>query len=380
MKGLNLMAATDNPREAPTKDKILVVGGYGSVGRTISVTLGNVFPQKVIAAGRSYEKAEQLSFETQGQVLPIALDVSQAHENDELLNQVAVVIMCLDQSDNRFVEECIRRGVHYIDISANYEFLSQVEMLHAKAQEHGATIVLSVGLAPGLTNLLASYCKSVFNEVERIDIYILLGLGEAHGEAAIRWTLENLNAEFLVNADGGLKTVRSFAEGKVVEFPEPIGRCTAYRFDFADQHVVVKTLGIESASTWLCFDSSFFTRIIAMMRKGGLSNLLRMKLAQDIGIKALRLLHPGSDEFCVKVEAITTVDSKTLGYECLITGRGEGRVTGLVTAHVAERLNGSSFPAGVFHIEQLFQPLDIIAGLSSYGLSFHHQPVNRPYV
>lgn len=137
MKGLNLMAATDNPREAPTKDKILVVGGYGNVGRTISVTLGNVFPEKVIAAGRSYEKAEQLSFETRGQVLPIALDVSQAHENDELLNQVAVVIMCLDQSDNRFVEECIRRGVHYIDISANCEFLSQARCFTQKRKSTG---------------------------------------------------------------------------------------------------------------------------------------------------------------------------------------------------------------------------------------------------
>ncbi|MCC6611843.1 MAG: saccharopine dehydrogenase NADP-binding domain-containing protein [Anaerolineae bacterium] len=374
------MATANNLGEAATKDKILVIGGYGSVGRTISITLGDRFPGRVIAAGRSYEKAEQLSVETQRKVLPMAFDVSQAHENDTLLNQVAVVIMCLDQSDTRFAEECIRRGVYYINISASHVFLSQVEMLHAKAQEHGSTVVLSVGLAPGLTNLLASYCKSAFNQVQHIDIYILLGMGEAHGEAAIRWTLENLNAEFLIKEDGGLKTVRSFAEGKAVEFPAPYGRRTAYRFDFADQHVIVKTLGIESASTWLCFDSPFFTRIIATMRKAGLSNVLRLKLAQDVGVKALRLLHPGSDEFYVKVEAITTVDGNPSGYECLITGRGEGRVTGLVTAHVAESLYRSSFPAGVFHIEQLFQPLDILEELGSYGLSFYHQPVNSPHV
>lgn len=108
--------------------------------------------------------------------------------------------------------------------------------------------------------------------------------------------------------------------------------------------------------------------------------MLQMRLVEDICVKLLRLLHPGSDDFCVKVEAVTTVDGKTSGYECLITGQGEGRVTGLVTAHIAERLYRSSFPAGVFHIEQLFQPLDILEGLSSYGLSFHHQPVSRPPV
>lgn len=374
------MTTANNPSKAATKDKFLVIGGYGSVGRTISLTLGDLFPGQVVAAGRNYDKAEQLSVETQRKVLPMAFDVSQVFNGDDLLKQVAVVVMCLDQPDTRFVERCIQRGIHYIDISASYEFLSQVEMLHPNAKEHGATVVLSVGLAPGLTNLLASYCKSELNEVQRVDIYILLGLGEAHGEAAVRWTLENLNAEFLVNSDGGLKKVRSFAEGKAVQFPVPYGRRTAYRFNFADQRVVVTTLGIESASTWLCFDSPFVTRIIALMQKGGSSNLLSQKLAHDIDVRALRLLHPGSDDFCVVVEAVATVERKTSGCECLITGRGQGRITGLITAHVAESVYQSSFPAGVFHIEQLFQPLDIILRLGSYGLSFHHQSMNSPQV
>lgn len=143
---------------------------------------------------------------------------------------------------------------------------------------------------------------------------------------------------------------------------------------------LVKTLGVASAATRLCFDSAFFTWIAAFMRKTGLSNVLRMKLVQDIGVKTLRLLHSGSDGFCVKVEAITVANGKTLGHEGVIAGRGEGRITGLVAAHVAESLYQSSFSAGVFHIEQLFQPLDIIVGLSSYGLSFHHQPVDNPHV
>jgi saccharopine dehydrogenase (NAD+, L-lysine forming) len=176
-----------------------------------------------------------------------------------------------------------------------------------------------------------------------------------------------------------LKSVSSFAEGKAVEFPEPYGRRTAYRFNFADQRVIVNTLGIKSASTWLCFDSPFLTQIIAMMRKTGLSHGLRLKLAQDPGIKTLSLLRPGSDGFCVKVEATTTIGGKLSGYECLITGRGEGRMTGLVTAQVAAHLYRSSFPAGVFHLEQLFQPLDVLAGLSSYGVSFHHQSLNDPH-
>ena len=41
--------------------KILAVRGYDSVGRTISITLGNPFPGRVIAAGRNYARARELA-------------------------------------------------------------------------------------------------------------------------------------------------------------------------------------------------------------------------------------------------------------------------------------------------------------------------------
>jgi len=37
------------------RDKILVVGGYGNVGRVICGYLAEKFPGKIIAAGRSYQ-------------------------------------------------------------------------------------------------------------------------------------------------------------------------------------------------------------------------------------------------------------------------------------------------------------------------------------
>ena len=49
--------------------KILVVGGYGYVGRTISIILASQFPSRVIGAGRDIRKAEKLSQETSGKVL-----------------------------------------------------------------------------------------------------------------------------------------------------------------------------------------------------------------------------------------------------------------------------------------------------------------------
>lgn len=84
----------------------------------------------------------------------MVLDISHICANDGLLDDVGIVIMCLDQENIEFVQQCIQRGIHYIDLSASYHILFKIEELNKDAQKAGATAVLSVGLAPGLTNLL----------------------------------------------------------------------------------------------------------------------------------------------------------------------------------------------------------------------------------
>ncbi len=60
--------------------------------------------------------------------------------------------MCLDLPNADFVRYCFKRGIHYVDISANYKLFSQIELLDAEAKKHNATAIISVGLAPGLTS------------------------------------------------------------------------------------------------------------------------------------------------------------------------------------------------------------------------------------
>jgi saccharopine dehydrogenase-like NADP-dependent oxidoreductase len=59
----------------------------------------------------------------------MAFDVSLVSANEKLLDDVGIVMMCLDLESIDFVRLCIQRGIHYIDISASYSILSQIEML-----------------------------------------------------------------------------------------------------------------------------------------------------------------------------------------------------------------------------------------------------------
>ncbi|MCX2975435.1 Saccharopine dehydrogenase [Halieaceae bacterium IMCC8485] len=355
-----------------SKGKILVVGGYGAVGRVVSTTLGNLIPGEVIVAGRNFQKAKELSSKLNHKVLPLELDITSISKDEECLATVSIVVMCIDQKNTHFVTHCIQRGIHYIDIAANSAFLSKIESLDDEAKSHNSTVVLSVGLAPGITNLLAKQCQSMVQDMRYADIYIMLGLGEKHGEAAFRWAFEDLNDQFSIKEEGEIKQVRSFEDGKETIFPGRFEKRITYRSNFSDQHIIPKTLNIDSTSTRMCFDSAVMTCLYALLKKCGLGRLFKLRIVQNILINLLQLFRMGSDQFVVKVEAGKNREQGAL-YECSISGNGEGNVTGLVAAKVAEHLYMSSFASGVFHIEQLFTPLEFTESLGCNDLVFEER-------
>lgn len=347
--------------------KILVVGGYGGVGRTVSATLGERFPGRVVVAGRSMQKAQDFVRGSDNRLVPLKLDVSLVDEIGAALDDgVSMAVMCVEQKDTRFVEQCIERGIHYVDISATDELLTQIESLNSKAREHGSTVLLSAGLAPGVTNLLVSQAAAELDEVENVDIFILLGLGEVHGESSNRWVLDNLNSEYTVRQSGMNKTVKAFGEFKKTVFPGDAGKRSAFRFDFSDQHTVARTLGIDSASTWMCFDSAALTWFLYVEKKLGLLSLLRFPIVKRMYLKLFGSIHVGSEVFILQVVANGIREGKPSTYTCSVSGQGEAHATGLVATQVAEHLYTSNTPSGVFHIEQIFdQPKEFIANLST---------------
>ncbi|PYI53810.1 saccharopine dehydrogenase family protein [Paenibacillus flagellatus] len=345
------------------KDIIVVVGGYGQAGCVVCRLLGRRFPGRVYAAGRSLAKAAAFASSTDGDVLPLQMDVRDG-SSVGLPEGTGLVVMCLDQDDTSFVARCLELGVHYVDISASAGFLARVRKLGGEGKGRPrSTAVLSVGLAPGLTNLLVKRCVQSLDEVRSADIFLMLGLGDKHGRAAIEWMADNMEARFNVTAQGGRTEANSFEDGKKTAFPGIRGRRMAYRFPFADQFSLPDTLGIRTVSTRICFDSRSATRLLAAFKKAGAFRLLRCRAVRRAAVRTFERLRWGSDVCVAKASAEGTQAGRPVRYECSVRGRQEHAVTGAVAAAVAERLYVGVCPPGVYHIEELFEPMELIGGL-----------------
>ncbi|QGX64229.1 saccharopine dehydrogenase [Bacillus sp. ms-22] len=331
------------------KSKIMVIGGYGHVGQQICLQLSEQYPGQVFAAGRSYEKADQFSRLTKGRVRPFQIDVKHPL-NTDWMDETKLVIMCLDQEDTSFAEACLRSGVDYLDISAKGAYIEQVAKLDH--QHMNATALLSVGLAPGLTNLLAAKAVSELTSVEQIDISIMLGIGDQHGKAAIEWTIDHVHTDYELTENHQQKRVKSFTGGKPIDFGGRLGKRYAYRFPFSDQQTLPFTLQVPSVTTRLCFDSRVATRALALTRTLGMTSFLTSTKMKDRVISLIQSSQMGTDQYAVKVD-VTGKDGRqhaAIGIE----GHDESQATAQVACAAALHLLNRRFQAGVFHMEELF--------------------------
>jgi saccharopine dehydrogenase-like NADP-dependent oxidoreductase len=159
--------------------KILILGGYGAVGREAATALVRHASQSVIVvAGRNPHTAQPLSGTTSMRV-----DASNPSDMAEALTGVDAVLMCAERDNARVARACLERGIDYLDVSASHDVLAAIEDLDDVARRHDATAVLSVGLAPGITNLLARHCVEL-SPTREVHIGLLLGSGEQHGRGS----------------------------------------------------------------------------------------------------------------------------------------------------------------------------------------------------
>lgn len=342
------------------KDKILILGGYGQVGRYVSMELMDVFPEKVFAGGRNMEKAISFSKETNGRVKPFHIDIYDTESFCKVLTDIALVIMCLSPKKIDFAKYCIENQIHYIDISPSNTLTSEIKSLENTVAETKSTCILGVGLAPGLSNLMVKKAKPCFDEIKSVDIFLMLGLGERHGIDGIKWLLDNINTEFLLKREHSIDVIKTFRNKKKTKFPKQLKIRTAYSFDLADQHTIPITLGLNNVSSYFCYDSSFVTKGVAILKNIGLFELLRFGFIYNLFVSIFNQLlniiirlKLCSDVYSIKLEIEGIKDNGKAKHLSSIIGNNNSSVTGKVAAIVAKQIYEGKLKHGIFYLEEI---------------------------
>lgn len=336
--------------------RILVVGGYGVVGRPLCRSLANTdrLDTRVVAAGRSPERAAAFA-DSHDDIVAGQVDLADPSTFGPALEGVDCVVVCVATEATEataFVRAVLERGVDYVDLSPSDEFHRAVEALDDVAEAGGARALLSVGLAPGVTNLLAVDATRRLETVEDVRLAVLLGVGEEVGRDTYEWAVDRAHGRFTVREGGNDRSVRALSDPWTLALPGH-GRRRLYRYDLADQHALARTTDYPSVGTWLCYDSRVATTLLAAGSWTGATGTLVDRLGRDRVVDGLVMTADraplGGDPFVALASVTGRADGRRKTVRRWIRGHDQGRATAFAAASATAELLGADTPPGVYH-------------------------------
>ncbi len=159
------------------RKKILIVGGYGSVGSAVSQMLAQDEDILLVIAGRDEAKARQLAVDLNGEARRI--DITDPDSIAKALEDIALVINCFGGPFTgkplHLAQACAGRGIAYLDVSGSYEYAERFLALNELARTNHATLITAQGANPGIPGIAVMSCLRAFDKLESARIIFVLG-------------------------------------------------------------------------------------------------------------------------------------------------------------------------------------------------------------
>jgi saccharopine dehydrogenase (NAD+, L-lysine forming) len=350
---------------------ILITGGYGTVGRRVAADLAPDYPGRVVVAGRSAQKAAQLAVELGHGVRGRRLDVGEPLSVEAALEDVGVVLSCIDQAEPHLLRAAIRRGLAYTDIAPHLMTRRPTEAMKAEAAQTDARIVLGAGLAPGISSLLALLGADHLGSqtVESVESNVLLSVGDTYGPASRAYLMEEIALPYAVRIEGREVPTRAFAGSVRVDFPSPLGERRAYLFPFSDQVFFPETFGARTALSRLVLEPPWLGTLLSALVRLRVTALLRRRASSQERLQRLtawlQRRYEGRDFYGVAVE----VHGARGGVRVSLVGRGQASGTAIGAAAVVRALaEGEVRQPGIWLAEQVVLPGPFFERLATRGL------------
>lgn len=347
---------------AVTKQRTLVVGGAGAIGHYVARLLVDT-GHNVIVSSRNGDRASTAARQIPG-ASPAVIDTANAQL--ELPADVNLVIDCTGTSQTVIAEATAVAAADLIDISATTTHLLALAGLDQIFVNAGSRAITGVGLAPGLSTLLARAVHDT-EYLEPITINGILDTRDEHGEGSAAFTMGKVGTDFADPTTGAM--IRNFTGLRRPNLPAGFGKLLVARADFPDQYTLTNALGVPVTTNY-GFTSTATTLIIAAATRIPRAGKLLDRIAQ----KTPRPTGTGP----------WLITAETTQRTAWATGTGQAIGTAAMTQLAAAHLAVGKLKPGVHSIDQLMELDDqTLAGLAHHGIAVavnryrHHRELSK---
>jgi saccharopine dehydrogenase (NAD+, L-lysine-forming) len=314
---------------------VLGVGAAGEVAAR-HLARGSVF-NEVVAADVRPERLKAVRRRVRSRRLRIEeADFTDEADIRRVCRGAGVILNCaLPNFNLPIMEQAVRQRAHYIDLASmgspdpleRSKVLDQLK-LDRQFRRRDLTAILGLGVAPGITNLLASLAYERLGALEEVRIRVY-GSGYAQVEGytlAPLFSPETFLEEVLFPApvwrDGRLEKLPPFSGQEVYRFPDPLGPATCYNVNNEETEMMPRFISSEIRHI-------DFKYAIAPERKALIEGLYRIGMTGTKPIQVNgREVVPFEVLLALLPQSETLVD-KVRGHTCVLvevaTGGGQIR-------------------------------------------------------
>lgn len=355
---------------------ILIVGGSGVVGQRIATELAPGYGDHVIVAGRNLDRAKIAATAIGHGVRAREIDVNVPSSIASALNDVAVVMSCIDQPGRNLLHAALERGLRYTDITPHLTELGRgaaYEKIDAAARTSGARVVLGTGIVPGISNVMVRALAETLGGAEKIETSLLLSASDAAGPASFDYFLQELSMSFTVHANGADSPARAFSDPRLILFPPPVGARPAYLFPFSDQVLYPLTMGMRTAVTRLAIEPPRLAKLLAAVVRTRAASLIACEAVRHAIVKHRNRRVPSSPSlFALRVDVTNHGKSS----HATLLGHAQADAAAAGAAGVVRSLfDGEVAEPGAWMPEQVIDPGHFFSGLAARGLRVDWAPV-----
>ena len=352
-----------------TDGTILVVGGYGVVGRRIASALGVLYPGRVVIAGRNAEQAAKIATTIGSRIRSRAIDVTDSSSVTAALAGVGVVVSCIDQPGRLLLKAALARGLGYTDITPHLTELgrgSAYQEIVSGARASGARLILGCGIVPGISNVMVRALADSLGGADEIETSLLLGAGDISGPASFDYFLQELAMTFDVHVEGRDRPHHALSVPRLIEFPSPIGARRSYRFPFSDQVLYPHTMGVRTAVTRLALEPDWLARVLGFIASSRFSRVLTIATVRRAIGEALRLRAASAGAlFALRVD----VARGPLARHASLCGQTQADAAAAGATEMARLLIDRELAEpGAWMPEQVVNPVAVLSRLAARGL------------
>jgi hypothetical protein len=344
--------------------RVLVVGGYGTVGMLISDLIARRHPDvDVVVGGRRFFTAEAAA-RLHGLAGAVRIDVTDDDPLADVDPLPDAVLVAVNDHNDRLLHSAARRGIPLVDIA---RWLARIEDAHrALAQE---TVTAPVVLASGWMASAAAVTAVAHGwgaPADHVDIDILLSLQDKTGPDSATGFVD-VHLPFELWERGETRTVRGMSEPRAVTFSN--GQTRSCRlFNSPEQATLVTTGHARGVSVRMAFDNRPTNAAFTALVNSGL--WARLSKERRFGI----LHNPGEKDGAAH-EFVVTIKNGLATRRILVKdSEGQAHLTAVSAVTQLERvlgLNGRDRPnPGISFPEGAKDVMADVAAMASMGVRF----------